>query len=630
MRARNGQAGALCAIVALLLGAPAAGAATTEYSLPPGDGAAAPSGVAAGPDGAVWFTEREGGAIGRITTSGSVQEFPLPDPDPRAKQPTDIVRGPDNALWFTLAGVDRIGRITTAGVVTEYGGLVPGAEPSDLAVGPDGNIWFTEAGYNRGNHIGRIDPATGAVTEFCIRPPSPSRCSGPEHTADAGLWPRGITRGPDGRMWFALQNPDGSRPDPYGDIGTGYIGAVDMSGNVEEFALPTANSQPFGVAAGPDGNVWYSAYGVNKVGRMTPAGEQIVEFELANPGSGPLDITTGPDGNLWFTQFLGNRLGRITPDGAVTDSPALAEANSRPNRLAVGPDGALWFAESSVDKIGRQTADAAPIVKPLGVEDATAETVRMLGSVNPSGSATKYLVHYGFTTDFGSTSPAQDAGSGREAIDVDIVLKGLDPSSIYYYRWEASNPEGTTRSSIGTFTTAPPAFEYPPYPPYPPPPPPPPPPVRPVPDGLGLKLMRPKPRKQPRRFLARGRLHPPADEEIQDPCLEAVVSLAVRKRRVIVRKRRVKRRIVRKKVVRYKRVYRKTTALEENCTYRTKLRLKRKVAPPGRFRVRTRFVGNQELAPKRSRRRALKIVPRKKLKQAAKRRRQQAAERRQR
>ena len=28
-----------------------------------------------------------------------------------------------------------------------------------------------------------------------------------------------------------------------------------------------------------------------------------------------LDLATGPDGNLWFTEYSGNHVGRITPDG---------------------------------------------------------------------------------------------------------------------------------------------------------------------------------------------------------------------------------------------------------------------------------------------------------------------------
>ena len=37
------------------------------------------------------------------------------------------------------------------------------------------------------------------------------------------------------------------------------------------------------------------------------------EFPVSTPDSYPFGITAGPDGNLWFTETLGNSIGRITP-----------------------------------------------------------------------------------------------------------------------------------------------------------------------------------------------------------------------------------------------------------------------------------------------------------------------------
>jgi virginiamycin B lyase len=62
----------------------------------------------AGSDGALWFTEADGNSIGRITTSGTIAEFPLPEP---ASAPYGIASGPDGALWFTELSGNKIGRI---------------------------------------------------------------------------------------------------------------------------------------------------------------------------------------------------------------------------------------------------------------------------------------------------------------------------------------------------------------------------------------------------------------------------------------------------------------------------------------------------------------------------------------
>src|SRR4051812_3374645 len=69
---------------------------------------------------------------------------------------------------------------------------------------------------------------------------------------------------------------------------------------ISDFPIPTANAAPLEITAGPDGNLWFTESGANKIGRMTPAGVVTGEFAIPTPNSAPyLGITTGPDGNLW-------------------------------------------------------------------------------------------------------------------------------------------------------------------------------------------------------------------------------------------------------------------------------------------------------------------------------------------
>ena len=60
-------------------------------------------------------------------------------------RPLGIAAGPDGALWFTeSAAPGRIGRITTEGDITEYSnGLLLISNPWFISAGPDGNMWFT-------------------------------------------------------------------------------------------------------------------------------------------------------------------------------------------------------------------------------------------------------------------------------------------------------------------------------------------------------------------------------------------------------------------------------------------------------------------------------------------------------
>src|SRR5262245_53933133 len=71
-----------------------------------------PSGITAGPDGNLWFTESYGLAIGRITPQGVVTEFSA------SGDSAGIAAGPDGNLWFTEYYGNKIGRITPKGVVS--------------------------------------------------------------------------------------------------------------------------------------------------------------------------------------------------------------------------------------------------------------------------------------------------------------------------------------------------------------------------------------------------------------------------------------------------------------------------------------------------------------------------------
>ena len=38
----------------------------------------------------------------------------------------------------------------------------------------------------------------------------------------------------------------------------------------------------------------------------------ITEFPIPPAESDPVGITAGPDGNLWFTEYIGNKIGRLS------------------------------------------------------------------------------------------------------------------------------------------------------------------------------------------------------------------------------------------------------------------------------------------------------------------------------
>ena len=174
------------------------------------------------------------------------------------------------------------------------------------------------------------------------RPPVRSR-SFPFPPPIAGR--RDIAAGPDGNLWFT-------------ESAGNKIGQITTAGVITEFPVPTANASVIGIAAGPDGNLWF-AEALDKIGRITTAGT-ITEFPTT-PGSWPNSIAPGPDGNLWFTENVSSKIGRITTAGIVTGEFPTTTAGSGPLGITAGPDGNLWFTEYEVGQIGRMTTAGVAI-----------------------------------------------------------------------------------------------------------------------------------------------------------------------------------------------------------------------------------------------------------------------------
>jgi streptogramin lyase len=264
--------------------------------------------------------------IAATASAQTITEFPVPE----GGWPRSITAGPDGNLWFIEYFNDRapaIGRITTAGEAV----LIPIEGPPmgfawDIAAGPDGNLWFTEADDGRGALV-RVTPS-GAVTRW------------PASTSPFAI-PFGIAAGPDGNLWLSLA---------MGNADRGGIGRATTAGEVTLFPVqslrgPHFESMPADLTAGPDGNVWFTEFQQDAIGRITPNG-QLTEFPL--PGA-PIGIVAGSDGNLWFTQTSA-RIGRMTPQGALREFPV----PTRGAAIAAGPDGALWYTQPEA-RIGRIT-----------------------------------------------------------------------------------------------------------------------------------------------------------------------------------------------------------------------------------------------------------------------------------
>jgi streptogramin lyase len=305
----------------------------TEYPLPNGS---EPWGITRGPDGNLWFTDQVGQKIGKITTQGTITEYPV-----SACCPLSITTGPNGHLWFTVTydnqDVDTsyIGKSTLQGKTSLYPLFSQDyRHPYGITLGPDGNVWFTvywsEGLEDWGDYVGRITPQ-GKVTLIPV---------------GSFAHPYYITTGPDGNLWFtesgdSMQhivqlNPYTLKMTDYGFYGT-----------------------PIDITTGPDGNMWFTDFFAGNIVEFSISTRQFIRYTIPTPNSEPWGITAGSDGNLWFTEYGGNKIGRISPkattiNSMITEFP-IPTSTSYPTEITSGPDGNLWFTESAAGKIGKIT-----------------------------------------------------------------------------------------------------------------------------------------------------------------------------------------------------------------------------------------------------------------------------------
>ena len=162
-------------------------------------------------------------------------------------------------------------------------------------------------------------------------------------TLGVGAWD--IAAGDDGNLWFTEE------------LSSAFT-RITPSAVLTDFpGLLLGGGAPRGIASGPDGNMWIAeAGGAGSISRVTPNGE-VTTFTTGLTAGDPWDITAGSDGNLWFVNRDPAVVGRITPEGVVTEFTTGLTPDSRPSAVALGADGNVWFTETASGRVGRITPE---------------------------------------------------------------------------------------------------------------------------------------------------------------------------------------------------------------------------------------------------------------------------------
>lgn len=290
-------------------------------------------GITAGPDKNMWFIDRYGPGLVKLTMTGTTTEYPLPSKFSYELFPIAIAPAPGGRFYVldcdSNSNDGALEVVTTSGKVKVYplpSGSLTGScqNPETMTEGPDGNAWIT--GYN---DIFRVT-TTGVIQQIPY-------LAGPNATAY-------IVNGPGGLLWFT------DRPDQS-------IDSVSTTGTITAY--------PFGglatnLLAPIDGNLWFvcslsSNCGNASFAQMTPAGV-FTYFAAPAQASQIQSAGVGPGGFAYFAfgAFASAQPGlfRVSvPSGKITTIQSPYGSDSF-IATSAGPDSNLWSTAETTQGVG--------------------------------------------------------------------------------------------------------------------------------------------------------------------------------------------------------------------------------------------------------------------------------------
>lgn len=330
----------------LALAAPALGAPHFDGSFKVSATGANNLKLVEGPDGNVWMT-LEGSAkdVARITPAGVVTEFEFTAAEP----PTGIAVGPEGALWVTTGkGVAKFTVADPTKAVETPIAAITGN--SSIVAGPNGEMWV--ATTNKVVHFDPSNPAGAKEIPVAGLAPHDIDVAGQLLVIADSAQGRIVTMttaGGEGKVAF-VNNPAGTSQGVAGKSSGQF--AFSESDGKEGLALAAPPNpattelrnvgDPFGVALGSDDAYYFAMAGDDNVRRLAPGAESTVIGGFPKEFF-PRQITAGADNTMWVAMEIPGkntvevaRISGLEPPGAGTN-PTTPGSGTQPPPGPPGP-----------------------------------------------------------------------------------------------------------------------------------------------------------------------------------------------------------------------------------------------------------------------------------------------------
>jgi virginiamycin B lyase len=263
------------------------------------------------------------------TTTTSPRPVPFDElevvvyPVPAGSRPHDVAPAVDGGVWYTAQRSGALGHLDPATGGTRHIALGEGSAPHGVIVDSEGIAWVTDGGLNA---IVSVDPDGDVVTVFPL----------PDNAPDPNLNTAAFAA--DGRLWFTGQ--------------AGFHGVLDPeTGEVQAFESPRGRG-PYGIAATPDGGIYYASLAGSYVGAVQPDGSVTV-LDPPTPDQGARRVWPDSSAAIWVSEWNAGQLSRYTPATGAWDMWRLP--GSDPSAYAVYVDAVdhVWVSDFGGNAIHR-------------------------------------------------------------------------------------------------------------------------------------------------------------------------------------------------------------------------------------------------------------------------------------
>lgn len=353
----------------------------------------------------------------------SYSSIPIPSSIGTSKHELAVAVAPDSTLWFNQE-FHRELKSLSPGTSPVYTAIeIPQAEGEgifalplfgdsrsrisvlgeDIAVDGDGKVWFTQGGASA--YVG-LHFNTSRVVQYDPTTETFDCYNAPIDNAEAiGVLIDELRH----MIWYSEGSITGENAitgfipsstlsdcffDPYGDDPRDEV-CLDVPKDSchWRFPLPNTVGSPAHLALDSEGNIWFTDFWGNSIGRLTPETGELIELPLPPSiaqqgpglilGSGPWELAFDDTGDLWVGEFFDATILRIRPSLIATEDCQQLDANGQNpcieemlvasngtdqktlHTISIGVDGLVWFAvEEYSDEEGRATIAEFGFISP--------------------------------------------------------------------------------------------------------------------------------------------------------------------------------------------------------------------------------------------------------------------------